>query len=566
MTSLEIHRKSGIGAGRRYVRVLLRKRGALFGGIVFGLLQSLLLLPLPLLLRRAFDGALVKGDRRELALLAAATVVVTAGSGLAAMVCNRLLQISLKGATADLRDRIVERVFEADLPTIDELDPEDVHERLIHDGLRVEFAVMTLLRQAIPTVVLIVGFVGLLLSIDPLLTVAAATAIPLLIISNRRMRPALSRSIEQAQYAFEDLGRHTIVSLRSQLLLRSRGIDRDERNKIAALIVQVRERSSKRQARIISHSVVQTTGLSVSSAITLVIGGQAVIAGRISTGSLLSFFAALALLRAPSGTLSTMAPTILEGRQSLGRLDSFLQRDMALAPIEDGRGTVGAIESVSLVGVTYAFHGRSPIVRDLDLTLTSGTLTALAGPNGSGKTTILTLLLGLIEPSAGTLLINGMPAHALDLRAFRRQIGVALQHPQFLPGTVRENLVFGREGMTDADVQRALLDAEADAVVALLPNGIDTEVGEDFERLSGGERQRLAIARALIGRPSLVVLDEPSNHLPNSVVVRVIESTKQWQRRPAMLLVSHEPQLLALADEVCSLGVVVHVDAQIATP
>src|SRR5207248_3770407 len=137
------------------------------------------------------------------------------------------------------------------------------------------------------------------------------------------------------------------------------------------------------------------------------------------------------------------------------------------------------------------------------LCLPRGRVVALAGPNGSGKSTIVHLLLALYRPDAGCAMVNGRPYDDVDVIALRVRIGVVPQHPVFLSGTVEENL---RAGSDDADLEWALETAGAAAVVAALPDGVRTRVGDDGVRLSGGQRQRLAIARALAHHPDVLVL------------------------------------------------------------
>lgn len=530
-------------------RELVDAPATLGAGILLSLAQSFVLLPVPLAVRRAFDHAIPTNNRTELLIVAAAVVGLSGASGIASIASQRLVQRVTKRSTQALRERVVERVFATDLSVLDQLDPEDVHERLIGDPVRVELAINAALRQVLPSAVLFFGLLALLVSIDAPLTLAVAAAVPILSGINRMFRPSLTKAINDTQRSFEVLGRYSLTLVRSQLLLRGRGTDVDAQATVSTLITSLRDQSTDRANRLANRNALQMTGLALATAATLVLGGNAVISQRISVGALLSFFAAVALIRAPSTTLTSLGPTLLEGRLSLDRLNRFLGTPIRQRMPDLGSATLDRFDTLEMRGVSYAYDDGNVAVRDLDLSLRRGRVLALSGPNGAGKTTALLLLLGLARPSAGSITVNGMPLESLAATAFRRRLGVLFQHAQFLPGTLRANLTNGRPGARASDIEEALADAEAQSIIARLPGGIDGEIGEDFDRLSGGERQRLALARALLGRPGLIVLDEPSNHLPVAFVVRVIERIRSWPDPPAILVISHDPALLAMADD-----------------
>ena len=541
---------------RSYVSVISSRRPALVAGVALALVQSVLLLPMPIIVRRAFDHAIPQNNQGELFTLSCAVVGLSLLSGLATMFSQRLVQLVCKQATESLRQQVVGRVFAIDLPSMDHLDPEEVHERLIGEPVRIESAATTIVRQVVPAIALIGGLTAVLVSIDPLLTLTVGLSVPVLLAISRATRPAVQQVLLETQAAFEQLGRHALTVFRAQLLLRGRGIDSDEYAKICARIADSRRLSGERSNRLAARAMLQATGLSLATAVTLWVGGNAVMSNRISTGSLLSFFAGVALIRAPSGTLASIGPILLEGRLSMERLDRFLTTSIVKRTDDRGKKTLTRVTSITLGGVSYAYNRTEGAIalENFDLSVTPGQVTALSGPNGSGKTTVLMLLLGLINPCSGSVRANGLPLSDLDASRYRQGLGVLFQNSFFLPGTLRENLTSGVSNVSTKQLESALADAEAAAVVAKMPFGLDTEMTEDFDCLSGGERQRLALARALLGRPGVIVLDEPSNHLPVAVVLRVVDRIRCWPENSAVLLISHDPALLAVADQHVGIG------------
>jgi ABC-type multidrug transport system fused ATPase/permease subunit len=156
----------------------------------------------------------------------------------------------------------------------------------------------------------------------------------------------------------------------------------------------------------------------------------------------------------------------------------------------------------------------------------------------------LHLLLGIYRPTAGELLAGGEPYASLDMALLRRKFGVVPQSPIFFHGTVRENLLYGSPEAPMETLNKALERAGAATFVQELPQGLETVIGDDGTRLSGGQRQRLALARALLREPQLLVLDEPTTHLDRAAVDTLVETLREAAPRPAVLIVSHDPALI----------------------
>lgn len=205
--------------------------------------------------------------------------------------------------------------------------------------------------------------------------------------------------------------------------------------------------------------------------------------------------------------------------------------------------------SYSFDKVSFAYHDKQ-ILHDLQFSIEPGSCVALVGRNGAGKTTLVHLLMGLLRPDAGSIRYGGIALSDIDFATYRRSIGYVAQKPQLMPGTIRSNLVYGQGNVSDEEIENAIRLAMAGDVVAGLPQGVDTLIGDDGARLSGGERQRLVIAAALLGRPRLLVMDEPTNHLDTQAIRRFIGNMKALVQPPTILLVTHNREMLAMADRI----------------
>ncbi|HOW98596.1 MAG TPA: ABC transporter ATP-binding protein [Kiritimatiellia bacterium] len=198
-------------------------------------------------------------------------------------------------------------------------------------------------------------------------------------------------------------------------------------------------------------------------------------------------------------------------------------------------------------------RGETPVLRDISAELPAGRITALAGPSGSGKTTLADLLVGLITPDAGEVRLDGVPLGRLDLRRWRERVGYVPQEPFLFHDTVRRNVTLGDPALAADDVERALRAVAAWDFIAALPKELDTVVGERGAKLSGGERQRIAIARALVRRPALLILDEATTGIDPATEDAILAALKQLPDHPTILAISHRSGFSRVADAAYTL-------------
>jgi ATP-binding cassette, subfamily C, bacterial len=202
-----------------------------------------------------------------------------------------------------------------------------------------------------------------------------------------------------------------------------------------------------------------------------------------------------------------------------------------------------------LDGVTFAY-GPKHVLDDVHLSIPAGSVTVLTGSSGAGKTTIMDLILGLYAPQAGRVLIDGVPLSEIDLQSWRLLIGYVPQELVLFHDTILGNIALGDPEIGEDDVREALGIAGALEFVDALPDGVWTVVGEKGAKLSGGQRQRIALARALVGRPKLLVLDEVTSALDPETERQVSSNIAELAGRTTVLAITHRPTFLDIADRV----------------
>jgi ATP-binding cassette subfamily C protein len=217
------------------------------------------------------------------------------------------------------------------------------------------------------------------------------------------------------------------------------------------------------------------------------------------------------------------------------------------AEVAEGGQEPNFERSIELRDVRLAYDGV-PVFDGLDLEIPRGSITAIVGASGAGKTTIVDLVTGLVRPDAGRVLVDGVPLEVLDLRRWRRSVGYVTQETLLFNDTIRTNVTLGDTSLGEADVEQALRDAGALDFVAARAEGLDAPVGERGALLSGGQRQRIAIARALVHRPKLLILDEATAALDPDSEAAVWATVAALRGKTTVVAISHQPALLGVAD------------------
>ena len=279
-------------------------------------------------------------------------------------------------------------------------------------------------------------------------------------------------------------------------------------------------------------------------------GGYAVIQGTSTPGTFFSFLAALLMLYQPIKSLSGVQNTIQEGLAAAVRVFGLMDREPEIQDASDAVALPLIQREIACRGVAFAYAGDRPVLQDIDLTVGRGELVALVGPSGAGKSTLLNLLPRFYEVGRGTIRIDGQDIRRSTLGSLRGQIGVVTQQTILFNDTVRHNVAYGRLDAGEDEIVAALKAAHAHDFVMALPQGLETVIGEQGVRLSGGERQRLAIARALLKDPPILILDEATSSLDSESEREVQQALDRLITGRTTLVIAHRLSTVRNADRI----------------
>ncbi len=424
---------------------------------------------------------------------------------------------------------------------------------LNHDAAQIAAFVATAIGPALPHVLTFLLALGLMMHIDWMLGALAGMAVPLFFLAAkflmRRIRPlstALSESYGRAEA-------HAESQLSAMLLIKA--FNRSTKSTID-YAREVRGVSDAAQQVAMALGRIQP-GLNLFAglfavALVWLLSGR-LTAGVLGPGELVSFLMYGYFLARPMSLLASLYGQLQHARASAARISAVLET--APEPRGDpGRILSNARGEIEFRDVRFTYPERPLVLDGVDLHIRAGETLALVGDNGSGKTTLAHLLMRFADPAEGEILLDGENLQNIDIKNLRAQIGLVPQSVLLLDGSIADNIALGRKLVTRKRIESAARLAQAHTFIDTLPEGYDTQVGERGVKLSGGQQQRIAVARALLDNPPLLVLDEATAQFDADSEARFLKSLKSAFENRTVLLITHRPAALAVADRIARLS------------
>jgi ATP-binding cassette subfamily B protein len=307
---------------------------------------------------------------------------------------------------------------------------------------------------------------------------------------------------------------------------------------------------SKRQILVQSILAPTISFLAASGLLLLLwLGIRHVVIHEITPGDLVSLLLYAMLMTRPISGLASVYGEVQRTRGATDRLVDFF--DEQPEPPEQSLPSLDQVKGhIRFERVSFAYPGRRPLLRDMDLEIKAGETIALTGVNGSGKSTLAYLLMRFIEPTSGRILIDGRDIRQYSLESIRHSVGLVAQHTLLLNGSVAENIAYGRYEASKEDIERAARASGAHNFIMQLPDRYDTTIGDQGIRLSGGQRQRLSLARTLLTDPPILILDEATAMFDPQGEEDFIDECSDLLERRTVILITHRPASVALANRV----------------
>jgi ATP-binding cassette subfamily B protein len=552
--------------GRPDVRTLgrlwpsLRPHAAALAGAValtvFGVLVGLV--P-PLLMRRAIDVALPRHDLRLLLECAAGLLLFPAAGAVVQVGQNYLNTLVTQGLIDDLRVRMYEHGQRLGLEYFTRTRGGEIHSRLVNDLAAVQRVLAQSAVGLVTNALTVALTLATMFALDARLAVVAVLVLPFFVLPVLRFGRRTYAAILDSQAALDRMtaALEETLTLSGMVVVASFGAGEREAARFRRLSADVR-RTQVRQSLLGQWlgGLVQVMS-ALGPALLYGYGGYLVIRGEVGLGTVVAFATYLVGLYGPASALAGLNNTVMGALALFDRIFQFLDLPVAVpepvhpVPLPRPAPPAPPALAVAFDAVTFAYAGAaSPVVSDVTFTAEAGQLTALVGPSGAGKSTLLALAARFYDPDRGEVRLGGVPLTRVADRELRRHVAVVTQDVFLFHATLRDNVAYGRPEASEAEVVEALAAAQLEELVASLPQGLDTVVGERGHRLSGGEKQRVAIARAILRDPAVLLLDEATSSLDTHAERLVQAALARLMEGRTVIAIAHRLSTVRRADAI----------------
>ena len=525
----------------------------------------------PLILRSLIDKGIIGKDQTlvvQLALLAAALAVADAGLSI---VERRISAAIGEGLIYDMRSKVFRHIQSMPIAFFSRTQTGALISRLNNDVIGAQQAFTDLLSNVVGNAVLVVIVLATMFVLSWPITLVALLLLPIFLIPARRvgqrvgsmMREGLDVNAEMNMVMTERF------NVSGAMLVKLFGRPEDEAANFETKAAQVRDIGVTQATYSRVFFISLTLTASLATAFAYGFGGVAAIHGTLQVGTVVALTAYLARLYGPLTQLSSVQLDVMTTLVSFERLFEVLDLEptvveaasavsipsgparVTFSQVDFTYPTADEVSLASLEAVAVLDQTRSgQVLHDVSFTIEPGTMTALVGPSGAGKTTISALLSRFYDPSDGQVAINGVDLRDATFSSLSDTVGVVTQDVHLFHDTLRANLLYARPEASDDDLARALDHAQISRLVASLPRGLDTVVGERGYRLSGGEKQRVALARLLLKAPAVVVLDEATAHLDAESEAAVQQALAETLEGRTSLVIAHRLSTIRDADQI----------------
>lgn len=532
------------------LRFLWSHRRAFAPGLGLAVLRILCIAPIPVFFQRILDVYLPAGDQHGIIMVSGLTVVLLIAHQFCSVGGASLLGRAVARTVLDLRGLIFHKIQFLSFGYLDRQQTGRLLSKYAFDTQKIEGVMMPVLNGFIPDTLYSLITFGVLVSLNFKLSLVVVLMLPVFAFMRARYFKKFRDKNEANRVAQENLTGAASELFTALKLVRVYG----EESKAAGHLAATNDTAARSRVELItvstSFGAFSFAAIKVLSLVVVAGGALLAIHGQVSVGTVVAFVAGVPILVNPIQMFAGVSEQYFIGEAAYRSINELVD-----APyVEDWHGSLrpdplhGRI-TFDRVRFHYPDNDRGAI-HELSLDIAAGQKIAFVGPSGAGKSTLANLLLGLHRAQSGEIRIDGIPQSELDMRWFRRRTALVMQESILLSGSIADNLRFARTDATDEEVREAARLACAEEFILRLPEGYDTRIGERGALLSGGQRQRLAIARALLRDPAILILDEPTSALDYESERLIQQALDNLAHGRTVITIAHRLSTIRHADRI----------------
>ncbi len=542
--------KPKVTIGHVFKTIIWPRRNILFIGLILIVISRLSGLVLPGATKYLMDDVIVQGDLNMLKILLAAVAGSILIQSVTSFLLTQILSVEAQHLISVLRVKVQKQILRLPTRFFDNTKSGALVSRIMNDVEGVRNLVGTGLVQLVGGILTSVICLVLLIRISPMMTLYVL--VPVLIFgfislkAFAKIRPIFR---ERGVINAEVTGRLTETLNGVRVI---KGFNAEEQE-IKTFEAGVEKLFLNIKASLTSTSLITSSGsflLGLATTAIMGIGGYLIIHHELTIGEFFSFTVYLGFMIAPIVQMSNIGSQLTEAFAGLDRTEEIMNMT-----IEDD-GTVRTEKIPSIKGdvefnnVSFAYEAGKEVLRNINFKAAAGSVTALVGTSGSGKSTIAGLAASFLNAETGNITIDGIDLSKISLNNYRSQLGVVLQDDFLFEGTIRENILFPRPNSSADELQSAVRAAHVDEFTDRFELGLDTLIGERGVKLSGGQRQRIAIARAILANPRILILDEATSNLDTESEAFIQESLRKLLQGRTTFVIAHRLSTIRQADQI----------------
>ncbi len=429
----------------------------------------------------------------------------------------------------------------------------DVVSRINNDVAEVQRVSADSLLSILSNLVFLAGSAAIMAGLNVRLFLVSVAVLPVSIWALRRFQARLATRVRAVRESSAEIGSFLLETLLGARVVAASGAQEREAARFRAHNNKFVDALLRMQVANFLAGAVPGVVLTICTSALFLYGGKLVVEGRLSTGSLVALMAYHARLLSPVQNLMSLYTNLVSGGVSLTRVWELFDTPAAVVERPGAHPLTAARGEIDVRGVSFAHNGPD-VFRDLSFRVAPGTICAVLGPSGAGKSTLADLLVRFHDPDSGAIRLDGHDLRDLRLIDLRREVMLVDQTPYLFQATVRENILYARPEATEDEMIQAARDAAIHERILRLPQGYETSLAERGQSLSAGERQRIALARALLANPKVLILDEPTSALDEANEQAIAGTLQTALSGRTVIVITHRATLARIAHQTIFLS------------
>jgi len=542
--------KKKVSFSKVFKTIIWPRKKIVLTGLFLIIIKSLSGLVLPGSTQRLLDDVIGKGDTDTLILILVAVTAALAINAVTSFMLTQLLSVEAQHLISVLRADVQKKILKLPTRFFDNTQSGALVSRIMNDVEGVRNLVGTGLVQLVGGVLTAIICLVLLLKISWTMTLFVMVPVAIFgLISLKAFKKIRPIFRERGVISAEVTGRLTQTLSGIRVI---KGFNAEQQE------AKIFEKGVERlflnvKSSLTTTSFVTSSGsflLGVASVGILGIGGYQIMNGHLTIGELIQFILFLGFLIAPIVQMSNIGSQLTEAFAGLDRTEEIMSLESEDDPAHRTFRPEAIAGNIRFDEVSFSYEEGKEVLKKVSFDAPAGSLTALVGSSGSGKSTIAGLAASFLVPQSGTITVDGVDLNKISLESYRSKLGVVLQDDFLFDGTIRENILFARPDASEEELNRAVEAAYVHEFAGRFEKGLDTVIGERGIKLSGGQRQRLTIARAILADPRVLVLDEATSSLDTESESLIQESLKSLLKGRTTFVIAHRLSTIRQADQI----------------